>query len=159
MLKKKQYHRNIISVVKNMLLANNLTKSTSLVEEKFKLEYYESCNKMSGRTYDTILSLYHYMCAVPQVSYPFFDNDLFINYSVHLVSNNITVIDEDVRVLVSMYYNKDVKICVKCWSKLRDKNLVWFNEEKLVKVGESYWFCLNYICDYCFTNKLYTRAY
>ncbi|AER41536.1 hypothetical protein [Epinotia aporema granulovirus] len=158
MLKKKQYHHNIISVVKNMLLANSLTKSPSSVEDKFKLEYYESCNKMSGQTFDTILSLFRYMCATPEVLYTFFDNDLFINYSINLIPNKINVIVEDVRVTVSMYYNKDVKICVECWEKLRDKDLVRLNEEKLVRVEESYWFCLNYICDYCFTNKLYTKA-
>jgi hypothetical protein len=162
---RKSKNEKIVSVVQEMLRAEVRRILPSSIVQRVKFEYLMGCGKPSGESLNLILQTYNLMRnreqAIETLSTSFYDNDPIKNYGIKVLLEKIDVCAQKERVLLKFHAIGDSQLCDECYAKFIATNKIFKNNYVMsecdIEPQHSYWFTCNYICDYCFKNKLYTK--
>ncbi|AAP85735.1 ORF_98 [Adoxophyes orana granulovirus] len=156
-------HKEILKVVRLMIASAKYKVSDKEVIEKFINEFYNVNNKVKGDTVNIICQAFECLRSetetVKILNGAFFKNDRLANIVLFCIPTKIDLLKDDVRVCVEMFTMEDIYVCKQCHVKLSALHMgkKWKRVKNVQYVAacESYWFACSYVCDMCFTNKLY----
>lgn len=161
MLYKKDKNYHIVAILRNMLFATNY-QSQSSVMRKFTNEYYNVNNKIQSNSVALICDAFDYLMdenkIINMLKESFYRNCRLTNTVLLTVIKKYNVLNVKQHVLLRVHLVNDCQICVDCYKSLNgDDATPDIISECLVCPENAYLFSCSYICDLCFTNKLYTK--
>ncbi|UXX41909.1 hypothetical protein [Psilogramma increta granulovirus] len=162
-IQKRIKNNHIVNVVQKMVYAHKYVKKT-IVIQKFMHEYYNFNNKTNSDTITIILNAFKISCN-DQHTKAILNNSFYracklTNIVLMVGFKKQQLIDTKQNVRLRIFLVKDSQICEECYNKSRDKEdsgIPDIESECLIDPEQSYFFCCSYICECCYTNKLYTK--
>lgn len=162
---RKAKNERIVRVVQEMLRAEVRRIQPSSIVQKVKFEYLMGCGRPNGESLEFILQAYSLMRdrkrAIESLSASFYDSDPIMNIGIKALLDKIDLCTQRERVLLRFHAIGDSQLCDECYNKFIVINKTakedFVVSECDIEPQHSYWFTCNYICDYCFKNKLYTK--
>lgn len=146
-----------------MTRANKFYKKTTVIQ-KFVHEYYNFNNKTRSDTISLILDAFNISTNDDRTTALL--NDSF--YRACKLTNVVLVagfkkqqlVETTQNVRLQCYLVKDSQICEECYRVMDGgKSEPDIKSECCIEPEHSYFFCCSYICECCYTNKLYTKMY
>lgn len=161
---KRRTHDAVVNIVSKMLRVDRREiVDHQTLKERMRLFYYECNGKIRGRGLDLILGTYEILRGDPESIHrllgdAFYDNDILKNYASTTLIDKIQFTSTRQLVRVEFHVVHDYKLCRPCYGRLgRSAAEPDVISECAVDPEHSFWFLCNYICDYCFVNKLYKK--
>ncbi|AGQ20359.1 iap [Clostera anastomosis granulovirus A] len=161
-LVRRRYAKNkrYVSIVQTMLLAR-FHASRDTILDKFVCEYY-SAQTMYTKTVKLISDVFDVVIDEKRVNdvlcESFYKNDTITNIVMMVQLDNHMVTASPQTVRLCSFIVGECKICAECHLMLTGiKTAADIVNECEVLPEHSYMFCCNYVCDYCFTNKMYIK--
>ncbi|ACZ63583.1 PrGVORF97 [Pieris rapae granulovirus Wuhan] len=154
-------NNQIVNIVREMLHAHNYLSKTK-IKQKVIDEFYNINNKIQSETVTLINKTFEIMLNNNTVDklldQSFYKNCRLTNIVLLVVAKKHVVLTKQENVHLKVFLMGDSQLCVECYKKLGGTNtLPDINSECAVLPDNAYFFSCNYICDYCFTNKLYSK--
>ncbi|UYE99028.1 MAG: hypothetical protein [Betabaculovirus sp.] len=162
-IEKRIKNNHIVSVVRQMIKANKFYKKTAVIQ-KFVHEYYNFNNKTKSDTITTILNAFEISCNEHGTK-SLLDNSFYrackiTNIVLMAGFKKQQLVDTKQNVRLQCYLVKDSQICEECYKSMDGGNSAPdIESECCIEPKHSYFFCCCYICECCYTNKLYTKMY
>nr|ARX72099.1 hypothetical protein EREL_110 [Erinnyis ello granulovirus] len=162
-IQKRIKNKHMVNVVRHMTNAHKYVRKNTIIQ-KFLHEYYNCNNLTNGDTLTTILQAF-------EISSDENTTDAFLTDSFYRACKltNIVLmagcqkrrlITTKQNVRIKCYLVNDSQICEECYKSFGgSKSLPDIQSECSIDPEHSYFFCCSYICEYCYSNKLYTKMY
>ncbi|APO13984.1 ORF100 [Plodia interpunctella granulovirus] len=115
-----------------------------------------------GTTVDKILAAFMYVRDCRKIGSllddSFYSDSIVTNIALMATAHHHSVTNWTQRVLLQIHLVADCQLCTSCYAKIvGDGNRPDIISECTVHPNHAYFFACNYICDYCFSNKLYKK--
>nr|AXS01137.1 ORF117 [Spodoptera frugiperda granulovirus] len=156
--KKRKHIANIVNI---MLMAVKKGAKPSVVRDRFRQEYHAN-NQHNGASYNCVLSLFDYLNNVVDTfdwRDHIFNNSYQDNMAVLVCGGYDFKDNNSVCVLLRFYSDAKMmyRLCVSCY-KLWTTCQKYYEYRQTVPASDLYWFVCTYVCDNCYTNRLYVQC-
>ncbi|ABC61228.1 unknown [Choristoneura occidentalis granulovirus] len=172
-------NNQIVNTIKQMINASKFTTKLK-VKQKFLNEYYNVNNKVYSETVQMILDAFDIVTDEKKTSEllenSFYRNCKITNIVLAASINKISLTRSNQHVCLKIYLVGDNQLCKDCYELLNKKKIEQISEEDMEETNlkidtfepdinsrcflvpeNTYMFSCTYICDYCYTNKLYIK--